>query len=172
MFIYISVLIYIYSISNKNISSQGEVSTVKRKILPTINFDETINLFQGLGSYLNSNDSLKIKNEIEYCYKKTEITLNEFIKLFINHCHSFPIDNNVLKNTFNNICKNNTTKIDKNELLNILQKRGDKLNRDEILTCLQELTGYNKTQLIDALPNKIDVNFFAQSILGFTHHQQ
>lgn len=56
--------------------------------------------------------------------------------------------------------------ISRSFLLDVLQKKGEKMTREELLTCFEQLTGYPRKQLQKLIPDQINVDFLATKLLG------
>ena len=51
-------------------------------------------------------------------------------------------------------------------LLDILQKKGEKMTREELLACFEQLTGYPRKQLQKIIPEQINMDFLVSKLLG------
>merc|ERR1712244_77860 len=139
-------------------------------------------IFQALSCFLTQNDLERIQKEIVHRFgnnvndgSNVKINLNQFVELFINHRSTFEISLDALHQSFMNIIEkedNEQMTISRDRFLEIMQRRGDKIQRDELMHCLQALTGYNRKQLKHLLPDRIDAAFFTQYILGLKPQKQ
>eukprot|EP01084_Bolivina_argentea_P023759 44373_1 len=153
------------------IENQGTISTVPISISNKINIEQITAIFQAMGCFLTSNDIERIGKEITSRFKNNDnkIDLNQFIQLFINYRSIYEMNLYELHKSFMNIIVENN--INREKLMEILQKKGDKMTRDELIECFELLTGYNKKQLNNIMPKNITPQIFIQQILGLNQQQ-
>lgn len=126
----------------------------------------------------NNNSIFGVDSKTELASKKeTAINLEQFIELYVNYRSIFEIGADEIHMAFERISvashhvhheKSENMPIDRQFFFDVLQKKGEKLNREELLHCLESLTGYQRQQLQKMLPKTIDTHFLATNILGFS----
>eukprot|EP01083_Nonionella_stella_P142363 440304_1 len=126
-------------------------------------------IFQALGCFLTLNDVQRIEKEIAYRFGENQINFDQFVQLFVNYRSSFELNVQSINKSFENIT---IATHDLQYFMDVLQRKGDKMTRDEVMQCLESLTGYTRRQLKNVLPNKIDARFFTKNILGLTLQKQ
>ena len=166
------------------IEEQGSISTVPRSISGKINIEQITAIFQALGSFSTKNDVERIRREIQHRFggnilgNHCDIDIHQFIEIFINYRSTFEISMDDLHRAFMNIIgietgnKENESKrvqrisMTREFFLDMLQRKGDKMSKEEMMGCFESLTGYQRKQLGAAMPEQIDAEFFTKDILG------
>uniref|UniRef100_A0A665X6L5 WD repeat domain 66 n=1 Tax=Echeneis naucrates TaxID=173247 RepID=A0A665X6L5_ECHNA len=112
----------------------------------------------------------------------TDIDLEEFIKLYVNHRPAFGICRDELIQAFRVLGKRDSTGhpvLMRHELLEFLQGRGEHMTEEELAACFTTLLGLNEEEeggdgrgypeysLERAIPDEISVATFKSYILGF-----
>uniref|UniRef100_A0A8C7Z5G8 Cilia- and flagella-associated protein 251 n=1 Tax=Oryzias sinensis TaxID=183150 RepID=A0A8C7Z5G8_9TELE len=136
-------------------------SLMKKQPKPTeIPLSEVPSLMRAVGYFPTEQEIEDMQNEIKFSrYAETgkyvtDIDLQEFIKLYVNHRPAFGIPSNELVQAFHVLAKSNSTGqpvLQRQELLDLLQARGQEhlLERE--------------------LPEEISMEIFTDHILGFPH---
>ena len=169
------------------IENQGAMSTVPRSISGKINIKQIASIFQALGCFLTNDDIERIESEIKHRFgnninngNDVSVNLEQFVELFVNHRSPFELSLDELHRAFMKVVEQQPLKstnvnggsliertgMTRDFFLEMLQKKGDKMTRDELMNCFESLTGYNRKQLQKVLPQIIDTSFFTQHILG------
>merc|ERR1711933_116180 len=175
---------YFYYIQIEN---HGSMSTVPRSISGKINIKQIASIFQALGCFLTQDDIERIEQEITHRFgnnisngSNVSVDLNQFVELFVNHRSTFELSMDELHRAFMSVVDQQPmhglnderqsiirhTGMTREFFLETLQRLGDKMSRDELMHCFESLTGYNRKQLQNVLPQNIDTTFFTQHILG------
>jgi Ca2+-binding EF-hand superfamily protein len=98
----------------------------------------------------------------------THVSLDEFIKLFVNHRPVYGIGKNNIQEAFNSLleaAKSTNGSIMREELLNYLEKEGEDMRVQDLEQAMLHLMG--EQDLRKALLESITADYFAESILGF-----
>merc|ERR1712013_469423 len=176
------------------IEEQGSISTAPRSISGAIRLEQITSIFQALGSFLTNSDVERIRKEMQHRFNAKEIGLEQFCQLFVNYRSTFELSVEELHRCFTDIIgvaaaadredgKRSSNSKSKNKkrqkgapieelsmtrefFLDVLQKKGDKMSRDELMSCFEALTGYKRKELSNVMPNNIDPQFFTANLLG------
>merc|ERR1712228_789736 len=171
------------------IENQGSMSTVPRSISGKINIKQIASIFQAMGCFLTNNDIERLEDEIKHRFgnninnsNNVSVNLEQFVELFVNHRSPFELSMDELHRAFMNLVNQQPMEalsgnkqmqtvirhagMTREFFLETLQRKGDKMSRDELMNCFESLTGYNRKQLQKVLPEIIDIAFFTHHILG------
>lgn len=159
------------------IRAQGEETTAKRRIENTIPFGQVPSLMRALGFYLSNKDIDNMTFEVKTRFGSPNVTVPDiqidfeaFIRLYINHRPVFGITKRNIEEAFVAIGADPVTGIvDRQQLFNILQERGEAIHPYDIDMCLKGLLGDDVT--LDMLEDKITAKAFAENLLGFEDYE-
>ncbi|XP_052413258.1 cilia- and flagella-associated protein 251-like [Carassius gibelio] len=145
-------------------------------------------LMRALGFYPTEQELEDMQNEVKFSrYAETrnyvtDIDLEEFIKLYVNHRPASGIARQELCNAFQVLGKPDERgryTIDRDELLELLQARGEHMTEDDLAECFTTLVGISgegasctESLLGSMLPPEISMDTFATDILGFSEATQ
>ncbi|XP_017307755.1 cilia- and flagella-associated protein 251 [Ictalurus punctatus] len=172
--------------------SQGIDSMETRQVSTHIPLSEVPYLVRALGFYPTEQELEDIQNEVKFSrYAETgkyvsDIDLEEFIKLYVNHRPAFGISKQDLFKAFQVLGvpdENGKPVITREELLELLQARGEHMTEEELAECFVTLLGlsveegHSETQtseykdseqlLESELPPNIAMDTFTTDILRF-----
>ncbi|XP_053337260.1 cilia- and flagella-associated protein 251 [Clarias gariepinus] len=172
--------------------SQGIDSMETRQVSNHIPLSEVPYLLRALGFYPTEQELEDIQNEVKFSrYAETgkyvsDIDLEEFIKLYINHRPALGISKQDLYKAFQVLGmpdENDKPVITREELLELLQARGEHMTEEELSECFVSLFGlgeeeeqsetqtseYKDSELVleSELPPNITMDTFATDILQF-----
>ncbi|XP_016333156.1 WD repeat-containing protein 66-like [Sinocyclocheilus anshuiensis] len=141
-------------------------------------------LMRALGFYPTEQELEDMQNEVKFSrYAETrnyvtDIDLEEFIKLYVNHRPASGIARQELCNAFQVLGKPDERgryTIDRDELLELLQARGEHMTDDDLAECFTTLVGISgegasctESLFESVLPPEISMETFATDILGFS----
>ncbi|KTG37380.1 hypothetical protein cypCar_00010252 [Cyprinus carpio] len=141
-------------------------------------------LMRALGFYPTEQELEDMQNEVKFSrYAETrnyvtDIDLEEFIKLYVNHRPASGIARQELCNAFQVLGKPDERgiyTIDRDELLELLQARGEHMTEDDLAECFTTLVGISgvgasctESVFESMLPPEISMETFATDILGFS----
>jgi len=173
------------------IRSQGVDTSECRRTSSTIPLSEISFVARAMGFYPSEQEIEDMMNEVKYSnyvetgQYTTEIDLGDFIKLYINHRPVFGLQPSKLEWAFRTLGLETPDGciIDRGELLDFLQNRGEHIKEYDLAEYLMTLLGYteeggsselqefdtaNAGSLIDqSLPHDITSHMFADDLLGF-----
>ncbi|XP_077995257.1 cilia- and flagella-associated protein 251-like [Glandiceps talaboti] len=174
------------------IRSQGVDTMDSRKVSTKIILSEVPFVMRALGFYPSEQEiedmlnEVKFSNYVETGKYVTEIDLGEFIRLYVNHRPAFGLSTDQLQRAFEilGVLDNNgTPAIDRGELLDLLQSKGEHMTETELAEYLTTLLGCNPEGgsselgrydpdhagdvIEDELPENITADMFADEVLGF-----
>ncbi|XP_041456928.1 cilia- and flagella-associated protein 251-like isoform X2 [Lytechinus variegatus] len=175
------------------IRSQGVDTMDTRQVSTVIPLSEIPFVMRAMGHYPSEQEVEDMLNEIKFSEYVdtgeyvTQIDLGTFIKLYVNHRPAFGISEQQLNWAFDILgyAEDETVEpeIERGELLELLQTKGEHMTEVEVaeyLTTLlgvnpeggsSELGGYDSAGaqdiLEDALPEGITASMFAMELLGF-----
>merc|ERR1712232_340060 len=122
---------------------------------------------RALGFYPTKFEINRMCNEVKYAdftetgKLKRLISLDDFIKLYVNHRPVFGVGKEDIAKAFNAL-SNGDSKLNWKKLLDRLQVEGERLSKQEIAACMQALTGSME------MAENMDASMFSNDILGFT----
>ncbi|XP_027132721.1 cilia- and flagella-associated protein 251 isoform X1 [Larimichthys crocea] len=183
------------------ISHQGTNLMKKQQVLTTIPLSEVPSLMRALNYFPSEKEIEDMLNEVKFSrYAETgkyvtDIDLEEFIKLYVNHRPAFGISHDEIAQAFRVLGACDRTGqpvLQRHDLLELLQTRGEPMTEEEIAECFTRLLGLNEedeeeegasggessdhesdggdskyTVLECAIPDVISMETFASHILGF-----
>lgn len=173
------------------IRSQGVNTMDNREVTTNISISEIPFVMRALGFYPSEQEIEDMLNEVKYSkYVETgnyitEIDLGDFIRLYVNHRPAFGLQPEKLDMAFQVLGYpvQGMPTVDRGELLDMLQNRGEHMTEYELAEYLTSLLGYNPEggsselqefdpteagDLIDQnLPAEITSDMFANELLGF-----
>ncbi|KAK6192834.1 hypothetical protein SNE40_004236 [Patella caerulea] len=174
------------------IRNQGVDSQEIRKVSTKIQLAEVPFVMRALGFYPSEQEIEDMMNEVKFSeYVETgqyveEIDLGEFIKLYVNHRPAFGLSPDKVLEAFDilGIPTSEGCAVERGELLDILQSKGEHMTEYELAEYLSTLLGHNLEggsselhnidpveagELIDQnLPHQITADMFSKQILGFS----
>ncbi|XP_029426801.1 cilia- and flagella-associated protein 251 [Rhinatrema bivittatum] len=171
--------------------NQGIDTMETRQVSARIPLKEVPCIMRALGFYPTEQEIEDMLNEIRFSeYVDTgkqvsEISLGDFIKLYINHRPAFGISVDEIHHAFKVLGfsnEKNENVIDRGDLLLLLQSRGEHMTENELAEYLSTLLGANpeggslelgsydltdvSTFLEQQIPEEITAGMFATEILG------
>lgn len=173
--------------------SQGLDTTEKREVSTVIPLDQIPFLMRALGFYPSEQEIEDMLNEVKFSeYVETgqyvsEINLGDFIKLYVNHRPAFGLSPDEIENAFKILGgpsqSTGESFIDKQQLFNILQRRGEHMTEHELTECLGTLLGITSEggsteygldsdndalgiYLNEILSDRVSATMFSDEILG------
>jgi len=171
--------------------SQGVDTMDNRKTSTEINLSEVPFVMRALGFYPSEQEVEDMLNEVKFSKyvetgKYTEIIdLGDFIKLYINHRPAFGLEPGKMERAFEvlGFPTDQGYALDRGDLLDMLQNRGEHMTEYELAEYLTTLMGYNEEggsselhefdastagDLIDqTLPLDITAQMLSDELLGF-----
>ncbi|MCI4392496.1 hypothetical protein PGIGA_G00146660 [Pangasianodon gigas] len=172
--------------------SQGIDSMETRQASTRIPLSEVPYLIRALGFYPTEQELEDMQNEVKFSrYAETgkyvsDIDLEEFIKLYVNHRPAFGISKQELYKAFQVLGvpdEDGKPVITREELLELLQARGEHMTEEELAECFVTLLGFSMEEghsemqtseckesellLESKLPPNITMDTFATDILRF-----
>ncbi|XP_064612327.1 cilia- and flagella-associated protein 251-like isoform X2 [Liolophura sinensis] len=174
------------------IRNQGVNTMDTRMVDIKIPLSEVPFVMRAMGFYPSEQEIEDMLNEVKFSqYVETgefvdDIDLGDFIKLYINHRPAFGLSTNKLAWAFEKLGLPSEYgySVDRGDLLDILQTKGEHMTEIELAEYLTTLMGFNEEggsselhefdpttagDLLDAnLPVQINAGLFAQEILGFS----
>ena len=174
------------------IRSQGVNTMKKRQVSVSIPIAEIPFVMRALGFYPTEQEIEDILNEVKFSNYVTtgkyvtDIDLNTFIKLYVNHRPAFGLNPELIAQSFQHLGVADTQgqyAIDRDEFIEILQNRGEQLNDTELAEFLSILLGASpegsvsevkkfkameqNPMILNNLPTEITADLFATTLLGF-----
>ncbi|CAJ1068172.1 cilia- and flagella-associated protein 251 isoform X1 [Xyrichtys novacula] len=173
---------------------QGIDTMEKRQVSNKVPLSEVPSLMRALGYFPTEQEIEDIHNDVKFSkYAETgkyvtDIDLEEFIKLFVNHRPAFGITSTELAQAFQVLggCDGTgQTTLQRHELLKVLQTRGEHMTEEEVAECFTTLLKLNKERGEEeekeeeeeggdpeyswqcAIPDEISLETFTDDILGF-----
>ncbi|XP_075324980.1 cilia- and flagella-associated protein 251 [Odontesthes bonariensis] len=177
----------------------------KHRQVPTrVPLSEVPSLMCALGCFPTAQEIEDMQNEVKFSKYLdtgkyvTDIDLDEFIRLYVNHRPAFGISSNELVQAFHALGRSNSAGqhvLLRHELLELLQVRGEHMTEEEVAECfatlldlndeeeegrpLCEHAKYDKTSsedseysLEDAIPEEISMETFTGHILGLPSYSE
>ncbi|KAM3867488.1 cilia- and flagella-associated protein 251 [Diretmus argenteus] len=149
-------------------------------------------VMRALGFFPSEQELEDMQNEVKFSKYadtgkyETDIDMEEFIKLYINHRPAYGISNDDLIRAFHVLGDCNETRepvLQRHELLELLQARGEHMTEDEVAKCFSTLVGLGPDEerseldanesedseylLEPGIPDEISMKTFTSHILGF-----
>ncbi|KAM9391470.1 cilia- and flagella-associated protein 251 [Pholidichthys leucotaenia] len=178
------------------IHHQGIDSMERRQVSTKIPLSEVPILMRALAYFPSEQEIEDMQNEVKFSkYAQTgqyvtDIDLNEFIKLFVNHRPAFGISSTELVKAFRVLGHTDSTGqpvLQRHELLELLRVRGEHMTEEEVAECFATLLGHSEEEeegavggsehdipkndseysLRSAIPDEISLETFTSHILGF-----
>ncbi|XP_076007247.1 cilia- and flagella-associated protein 251 [Genypterus blacodes] len=167
---------------------QGIDYIKKRQLSNKIPLTEVPFLMRALGLFPTEQEIEDMENEVKFSKYAdtgkyvTDIDLEEFIKLYINHRPAFNIFTDDLLQTFHTLGVDDGsghTVLQRDEMLEQLQAKGEHMTEDEVVECFSTLSGLSeqdldKTDIAESeyslecvIPQEITMETFTGQILGF-----
>ena len=157
------------------IRSEKENTTRTRKLVGKVPVEEIKNLMRAMGYYQTEQEVKNMIDEVRFSVladkgqPTTHVKLDDFIKLFVNHRPVYGIGQNNIEEAFDALLEaeiGDANGISREELILMLTKDGESINRkDELPNLFELLTGQKVEQ--EALKEVIDSKHFAEDVLGF-----
>ncbi|XP_018608319.1 cilia- and flagella-associated protein 251 [Scleropages formosus] len=172
--------------------SEGINSMKKRRVSTKIPLKEVPFIMRALGFYPTEQELMEIQNEVKFSrYAETgkyvtDIDLEDFIKLFVNHRPAFGISRKEIQHIFEVLGdpnENGEQSVNREELLELLQTIGENMTEEELTECFTTLLGRNPeggrselestehtapvALLESEFPTNITMDILTVDILGF-----
>lgn len=167
-----------------------DLNTMEKRLVSTrVPLSDIPFLMRVLSFYPTEQELEDMQNEVKFSrYAETrnyvtDIDLEDFIKLYVNHRPASGISRQELCNAFQVLGRpdeGGRYTIARDELLELLQARGEHMTEDELAECFTSLLGFSSEGCTDAsesllenvLPSEINMETFATDILGFSTASQ
>uniref|UniRef100_A0A3Q3XA48 Cilia- and flagella-associated protein 251 n=1 Tax=Mola mola TaxID=94237 RepID=A0A3Q3XA48_MOLML len=165
---------------------QGIDSMEKRQMSTKILLSEVPCLMRALAYFPSEQEIEDLHNEVKFSkYAETgkyvtSIDLEEFIKLYVNHRPAFGISSDDLADAVHvlGVCDSTGQRVlQRHELLQLLQDRGERMTEEEVAECFMTLLGLSEEEegggaggepfLECVIPDKISMGTLTGHILGF-----
>ncbi|NWS96549.1 CF251 protein, partial [Mionectes macconnelli] len=130
------------------ICNQGVNTLENRQVSTHIPLEEIPSVMRAIGFYPSEEEIEEMINEVKFSKyvdtgeQVTEINLEDFIKLYINHRPALGLSMKSLQRAFQVLGYDNEKGdkvIDRGDLLSLLQCRGEQMTEDELAQCLTTL---------------------------------
>ncbi|NXM36337.1 CF251 protein, partial [Oxyruncus cristatus] len=173
------------------ICNQGTNTLENRQVSTHIPLEEIPSVMRAIGFYPSEEEIEEMINEVKFSKyvdsgeQVTEINLEDFIKLYINHRPALGLSMKSLQRAFQVLGYDNEKGdkvIDRGDLLSLLQCRGEQMTEDELAQCLTTLLGRRPRRrgsepdisdpsgaaalIEEEIPAEITAEIFAADILG------
>ncbi|XP_005055153.1 PREDICTED: WD repeat-containing protein 66 [Ficedula albicollis] len=130
--------------------SQGIITLERRQVSTHIPLEEIPSVMRAIGFYPSEEEIEEMINEVKFSKyadtgeEVTEINLEDFIKLYINHRPALGLSMKTIQRAFQVLGYDNKKGdkvIDRGDFLLLLQCRGEQMTEDELAECLTTLLG-------------------------------
>ncbi|XP_056360609.1 cilia- and flagella-associated protein 251 [Oenanthe melanoleuca] len=130
--------------------SQGIITLERRQVSTHIPLEEIPSVMRAIGFYPSEEEIEEMINEVKFSKyadtreEVTEINLEDFIKLYINHRPALGLSMKTIQQAFQVLGYDNKKGdkvIDRGDFLLLLQRRGEQMTEDELAECLTTLLG-------------------------------
>ncbi|CAG5923463.1 unnamed protein product [Menidia menidia] len=174
------------------IRHHGTNLTKKRQVPTRIPLSEVPFLMRALGYFPTAQEIEDMQNEVKFSkYAETgnyvtDVDLEEFIRLYVNHRPAFGISSSELLQAFQVLGRSDSAGqlvLPRQELLELLQVRGEHMTEEEVAECFTSLLGLNDEEgegeeeatalcedsdssLEGAIPEEMSMETFTGHILG------
>lgn len=152
------------------IRAQGEDSMESRQVGDTIPLSEIPALMRALGYFPSEQQTLDMLNEVKFSrYSETnklvaDISLDDFIRLYINHKPAHGVTSAALTRAFQTLSHSDKDAIDAKLLLQQLMSKGERITEADMSKHLATLVG--DASLSQLLQGDLTSEQFSQKILG------
>ncbi|NWH73656.1 CF251 protein, partial [Piaya cayana] len=173
------------------LQSQGIDTMETRQVSTHIPLEEIPSVMRAMGVYPSEKKIEDMINEVKFSKyadtgeQVTQISLGDFLKLYINHRPAFGLSIKKIQQAFQVLGydnENGDKVIDRGDLLLLLQCRGERMTEDELARCLTTLLGKHpegggsELDIYDSsgaaalseeeIPEEITAEIFVADILG------
>ncbi|NXM91497.1 CF251 protein, partial [Oenanthe oenanthe] len=170
---------------------QGIITLERRQVSTHIPLEEIPSVMRAIGFYPSEEEIEEMINEVKFSKyvdtgeEVTEINLEDFIKLYINHRPALGLSMKTIQQAFQVLGYDNNKGdkvIDRGDFLLLLQRRGEQMTEDELAECLTTLLarrtrkGESELDTCDVtgaaalteeeIPAEITAEIFVRDILG------
>ncbi|XP_065682743.1 cilia- and flagella-associated protein 251 isoform X1 [Hydra vulgaris] len=163
------------------IRSQGIDTMMPREVSSKISLSEVPFLMRALGFYPTEEEIENMINEVKFSeYVDTgkcmdSLDLEDFTKLYLNHRPAFGLQISQVEKAFKTVTHQDggEYKIQKEQLIKLLQEKGEHLNESEFFDCIMSSTVNSdnllstEEELRNYLPKEISFSTFIEKVLKF-----
>ena len=148
------------------IRQKEENATKAHKLDGKIPLKEIQNLIIALGFYPTLQETKNIQNEVLEMKKgkNTNLRLEEFVKLFVNHRPVYGLSMGDIRDQFL-VISNGEKTISRNDFIQVLTRYGEIFSQEDLGLYLKILRGEGEIESV--LPEEFDWDYLLQEILGF-----
>ncbi|CAM9695874.1 unnamed protein product [Ectocarpus sp. 12 AP-2014] len=159
--------------------TQGEDTTNERSTANAVPVAEVPNIMRALGYYPTEQQEVAhMSNEIKYSrFTETgevedSVDLNGLIRLFVNHRPVFPVSKQAICEAFSAMGgdPHDAGRLSWSTICSTLQSMGERVSEEELVHCLEALTGDNSTTRMNGR-HTLHPMQFAEEVLGFEDHR-
>ena len=152
------------------IRRKEENATKAHKLDGKIPLKEIQNLIVALGFYPTLLEIKNIENEVisQKKGKNTNLKLEEFVKLFVNHRPVYGLTRQDIAEEFYKISEGSDF-VDRNVFVKTLTKFGEVFSKDDLDLYLNALTG--KESYNEVLKEHFEIDFLLNQVLGFENEE-
>ena len=153
------------------IRRKEENATKAHKLDGKIPLKEIQNLIIALGFYPTLQEIKNIQNEVLDMKKgkNTNLRLEEFVKLFVNHRPVYGLSIGDLAEQFR-VISNNEERIGRKEFIQVLTRYGEIFSKEDLQMYLKILRGNEEVDSV--LPESFDLMYLLHEIFGFEIDQE
>eukprot|EP00903_Cladosiphon_okamuranus_P005352 g5347.t1 len=159
--------------------TQGEDTTEERSTASVVPVAEVPNIMRALGYYPTEQEVAHMSNEVKYSrFTETgevvdSVDLNGLIRLFVNHRPVFPVSKQVISDAFSSMGgdPHDGGRLGWSTICAKLQSMGEQISEEELVHCLEALTGDSSTTRMNGRQTLHPMQF-AEEVLGFEDHRQ